>query len=275
MKWGTTVASAVLLLGMITSSIEAKNEDKHTDPIQVIPVSRTPEPDSGQLFISYPRDGEMIRSNPAWIQVRLQGLALGVDSNFPRAKEVANKKYGQSLHIVVDNEPFFSYSGLSIDPFDQEGDYYDQTYKFKIPDDLEEGEHILRIFPARSFGEGYKRPKYFKDVYFYVGKEKPAYSINLNAPYLTYNEPSGTMRLKEGEPVLLDFYVKNCELSKDGYKVRLTIDGKNKRYLTEWSPYYIHGLSKGMHKIRLVLVDKKNRKVPGAFNSVSRRIRID
>lgn len=245
------------------------------EPIQVIPVTRTPEPEAGGLFISYPEDGQLIRTNPVWVQVRLQGYALGTDSNFPRAKEVANKKQGQSLHVIIDNEPFFTYSGLSIDPFDQEGDYYDQSYKFRVPDDLEEGEHILRIFPARSYGEGLKGPRYFKEAVFYVGKKTPSYPENLEDPYLTYNEPSGMLRIKEGEPVLLDFYVHNCDLSEDGYKVRLTIDKGNKRFLTEWRPYYIYGLKKGTHQIRLELVDKKNRRVAGAFNRVIRKIRID
>ncbi len=254
---------------------EEKRREKTKDLIQVIPVTRTPEPEAGGLYISYPQDGEMNNSNPVWIQIRLQGYALGTDSNFVRAREVGNKRQGQSLHVVIDNEPFFPYAGLSIDPFDQEGDYYDQTYKFKVPKGLKEGEHILRIFAARSYGEGLKGPRYFKDAYFYVGKKTPAYSVNLDKPYLTYNEPSGMFRLKEGEPILLDFYVNNCELSEDGYKVRLTIDGGNKRFLTEWRPYYVYGLKSGTHKFKLELVNRKNKRVPGPFSSASHTIKVD
>jgi len=271
----TKLLMSCVLVGSLFLRLDAQEQKEPKSSIQVIPVARTPEPEAGGIFIAYPKDEEMIRSNPVWIQVRVQGFALGTDSNFPRAREIATKKYGQSLHIVVDNQPLFSYSGLSIDPFDQEGDYYDQTYKFKIPFPLDEGEHIVRIFPARSFGEGLKGNRYFKEAYFYVGKKTPEYPVNLERPYLTYNEPSGLFRLRQGEPILLDFYIHNCELSQDGYKVRLTIDGKDKRYLTEWRPYYIYGLKSGTHKIQLDLVSKKNKIVKGPFNSVTREIKID
>jgi hypothetical protein len=73
--------------------------------------------------------------------------------------------------------------------------------------------------------------------------------------------------------VLLDFYITNCQLSKDGYKVRLTIDGSDQRILTNWVPYYLYGLSKGKHRIKLELLDEKNKVVPGAYATVERTFR--
>jgi hypothetical protein len=71
----------------------------------------------------------------------------------------------------------------------------------------------------------------------------------------------------------LDFLISNCELTPDGYKVRLTIDGNVHRTLTSWQPYYIYGLSKGKHTIRLELLNKEE-KVPGSFNDVTRTIYV-
>ena len=96
----------------------------------------------------------------------------------------------------------------------------------------------------------------------------------LDKPYLTYNEPQGEFIVdkRNPKPILLDFYIHNCELSKDGYKVRLTIDNANQRILNSWQPYYIYGLKKGTHKIRLELLDPENSLLPGMFNKVERTI---
>jgi hypothetical protein len=108
---------------------------------------------------------------------------------------------------------------------------------------------------------------------FYVGNgtgEGP----DLSLPYITYNEPSNQMYWTEGSPVLLDFYVTNTELSPDGYKVRLTIDGKVQRIISSWQPYYLYGLKKGSHKIELDLIDETGHAVEGPFSSASQQIAV-
>ncbi len=66
----------------------------------------------------------------------------------------------------------------------------------------------------------------------------------------------------------------NCRLTPDGYKVKLFVDGKQEGILTRWVPYYIYGLKPGKHKVRLVLIDPENKKVPGRFNDVERAFYI-
>ena len=85
--------------------------------------------------------------------------------------EIANSKMGQTIHVVIDNEPYFAINGPSIQPFNEEGFYYNQSYKFEIPTKLKEGFHTIRIFPARSYGESLKGSKTFLSSYFFVGKE--------------------------------------------------------------------------------------------------------
>ncbi|NDB85948.1 MAG: hypothetical protein EB127_25100 [Alphaproteobacteria bacterium] len=63
-------------------------------------------------------------------------------------------------------------------------------------------------------------------------------------------------------------------MSVDGYKVKLTIDGKIQRTLTSWKPYYIYGLKKGKHTFKLELLDPSNKVVPGSFNTVEKTIVI-
>src|SRR3989344_4006522 len=255
------LSTALLYVGMIGSLFA---EGKET--IQVLPVPRTPESKTVLLAIAFPESQEVVPKNPVWVQFRLDGYPLGAGSQFDRADEVVVSSMGQTVHVIVDNQPYFPVEQPAIDPFNEEGSYYDTSYKFRLLDSLSEGLHTIRMFPARSFGESLKGENTFYAVSFYVGEVKDRPVLDLHTPYLTYNEPGDQIPLSEGRPILLDFYLRHCELTPDGYKVRLTIDRKIKRNLTSWQPYYIYGLRKGRHTIRLELIDAKGKKVPGLFN---------
>ena len=240
--------------------------------IQVVPVASTPQNSSTQLEIVLPEEGEVLEENPVYVQFRLRGFALGSNPDFERASELVNSRKGQTIHFIVDNKEYFTYAGPSVAPFDGEGNFYQSNLRVKLPFSLKRGMHTIRAFPARSFGESLKEEDCFSAVTFYI-KERSS-SSPLDGPYLTYNEPSNDLPLVSSKPVLLDFYLTNCELSEDGYKVKLTIDNKTKRTLTDWTPYYIYGLGKGSHTIRLELLNKNNRKVPGPYNDVTKKIRV-
>lgn len=244
------------------------------EQIRVLPVAKTPEASTVVLAMSVPEAGTVLGGNPVWIQFRIDGYALGAASQFPREDEVAVSDMGQTIHVVIDNHPYFSVNEPAIDPFNEDGFYYDTSYKFEIPYSLSEGLHIIRMFPARSFGESLKGENTFFTSFFYVGSQKNRPNIDLTGPFLTYNEPSDQMDLVSNQPVLLDFLVSNCELSQDGYKVRLTVDGKVSRVITAWQPHYIYGLRAGKHQIRLELLNSQNHVVPGVFNTVERTITV-
>ncbi len=100
-------------------------------------------------------------------------------------------------------------------------------------------------------------------------------NIDLQKPYLTYNEPQGRFPKSKSNPILLDFLLSNCDLSADGYKVRFTVDNKVIQTLTDYVPYYLYGLSSGKHTVKLELLDNKDKIVPGYFNVTEREIEID
>jgi len=241
--------------------------------IQVVKVDPSKQPAYVKVTIALPKKGSM-QKNPVWIQTRIRGFALGAISQLPRKNEISTASEVQSLHIVVDDMPYFVFDGLSLDPLEDQGDYDEALYKFKIPFRLSEGLHVLRIFPCRSFGEGLNKQNNFATTYFYVGKKNGSAAF-LNDPYITYNEPTGVIKEQGTKPLLLDFYVHNCELSKDGYKVQLHIDNSVHKELYEETPYYIYGLRKGHHQIRLRLVDKNDELVKGPFNDVLRTIKVE
>lgn len=253
-------------------------EEQPSNPkgLQVVPVDPTRDPDHVETKILYPKENEVKKSSLVKGQIRLDGIALGVDTEQPRKKEVWNDNEGQSLHIFIDNQPYISVNEALIDALDDVEDYFDQTADFEIPFKLQPGMHVIRAFPVRSYNESVKSNKAFAASTFYYQEKKGNSKIDLTQPYLTYNEPQGEYDYdrKNQQPILLDFYVSNCELSKDGYKVRLTIDNENQRILTSWQPYYIYGLKKGQHRIRLELLDPQNNYFPGLFNDVTRTIVI-
>jgi hypothetical protein len=269
----TTVFTTLLATGFCASM---GSEAPNTKSIQVVPVEPSPDPDQVETRILFPKQGEVKSSSPVKGQILLEGFALGVDTEMPRRKEIWDDQEGQSLHIFIDNQPYFAVNEALIDALDDVQDYFDQQADFEIPFKLQPGMHVIRTFPARSYNESVKSERAFAASIFYYQEKKDNPQIDLSKPYITYNEPQGEYDLdrKNPQPILLDFYVTNCELSRDGYKVRLTIDNDNMRVLTSWQPYYIYGLKKGMHRIRLELLDLKNNPVPGMFNDVTRTIVI-
>ncbi len=262
---------AACLLAMAASRTSTEPTESY---IRTMPVARTPESNTIVLVIAVPQDGQHL-STPVWVQFRIDGFALGSGSQFERANEIAQTKMGQTVHVLIDDHPYFPVNEPALDPFNENGFYYDMSFKFELPYRLKEGGHIIRMFPARSFGESLKGDKTFQAIAFYVGgSNKPNINVDLSKPYITYNEPSNQMVLTQDKPVLLDFYVTNTELSPDGYKVLLTIDGKANRKITSWQPYYMYGLKRGRHTIRLELLDENDQLVPGSFNKVQETITI-
>ncbi|MES2273300.1 MAG: hypothetical protein V4487_03830 [Chlamydiota bacterium] len=266
------VLLAITPLMMAMNALADKSSAK--EQIRVMPVARTPESNTIVLKVAVPEKGTVLDGNPVWIQFRIDGYALGSDSQFDRADEIVGTDMGQTIHVVIDDFPYFPINEPAIDPFNEDGYFYDTSYKFEVPFSLKQGMHTIRIFPARSFGESLKGENTFHGTYFYLGSQKNNQNLDLSGPYLTYNEPSDELPLASDKPVLLDFYLTNCELSPDGYKVRLTVDDTINRILTSWQPYYIYGLKKGRHKVLLSLLDSRNLVVPGQFNQVQRTITI-
>ncbi|MES2122754.1 MAG: hypothetical protein V4492_08275 [Chlamydiota bacterium] len=271
------VVTTSLFTLLFSSAFAASQEEPAPNPqgIQVVLVDPTPDPNVVETKILFPKEGEIKKSSPIKGQIRLDGIALGVDTeDTPRRNEVWNDPEGQSLHIFIDNQPYFSVNEAFIDALDDVENYFDQRADFEIPFKLQPGMHVIRAFPVRSFNESIKSDQAFTASIFYYQTKKDSSNVDLSKPYLTYNEPQGEYDYdeKKNQPILLDFYLSNCNLSMDGYKIRLTIDNEVQRNLTSWQPYYIYGLKKGMHRIRLELLDPQNKVVPGVFNDVQRTI---
>jgi len=243
---------------------------------RVVPVAPTPESESVVLTFVFPKEGENYTSSIVKSQMRLRGYPLSVMSNFERAMQLRSNGQGQTVHVIIDNNQYFTLDKGSLYNFDQQRAFYDNVLNFKIPYNLSQGEHLIRAFPARSYGESIKDPESFAIRLFYVKdpQRKNLLKFDPSAPLLTYNEPQGSFDVSETQPILLDFYITNCRLSENGYRVRLKIDGKQQAIITRWVPYYMYGFTKGSHTVTLELIDKKGKKVPGEFNKIKRIIYV-
>ena len=247
------------------------------DEVRVVPVPPTPESNTVVTKIVFPRPYENKRKTPVNVQLRVEGFPLGVITQNDRSKEIYDDPEGQAIHVIVDNEPYLIYNQSFEDSFDENREFYDKIVSFHIPFTLKPGMHVLRVFPARSYGESLKGKGPFSAEIFYFQDRKKSDDLNidLQKPYLTYNEPQGRYPSGSGDPILLDFLLSNCELSQDGYKVRLTVDKEVISTLTKYTLYLLYGLSPGKHTVKLELLDKDNKIVPGFFNVTQREVEID
>lgn len=243
-------------------------------PLQIVPYAPSPAADNIFLRVVLPEYGELLNKAPVSFQLKMVNFALGVTSKnklFPTLRE---DPLGQSIRVVVDNRPYTSVGVLAEDSYNANLDVMRKNLSFKLSD-LEKGEHVIRCFPVTSFGECIKRGNNFDVSTFYVGTKKAAIRQDLSKPYLTYNEPQGEYSLKSAQdPILVDFFISNCTLTRQGYKVRISIDGEVLGMLYQWTPYLLFGLKKGEHTVRLELLDADDILVPGDFNFAERKIVI-
>lgn len=184
---------------------------------------------------------------------------LGEQTNRTSIKNCANAVDGQHIHCIVDNQP---YNAL-----------YKDSAKVKT---LSDGQHIVLSFLSRSYHESIKNKNAYTLTSVITGKSRytARYAApDLTSPMLFYSRPKGEYKGDDTKAVLLDFYLVNVDLSKDGYKVKAEING-NVFMLDKWCGYFIEGLPLGENTIKLTLVDAKGKKVEGAFNETERKIKL-
>ncbi len=262
----------LLCIGGVSKVVAGEGSD-----IRVVPMRRAQESNTAALKLIFPQQYENKKKTPVNVQLRVEGFPLGIKTPGEHSSKFINSTDGQSIHVVIDNHPYIAYNQSFEDSFDENREFYDKILSFPIPFTLDRGQHVIRCFPAFSYGESLKGKGCFQSRVFYYQDQAKSKAINFDPdkPFLTYNEPQGHYSVKKTGPVLLDFYITNCQLSEDGYKVRFSVNNHIIQELTEWVPYAIYGLKKGTHKIKLELLDSNGKNVPGYFNITERQIFLD
>ena len=214
---------------------------------------------SAQLEIRSPSEGAVLPAGqPVSLEMAIEGFELGKLTEGSGSNMLAYSKNGQHIHVIVDNKPYMA--------------IYDVSSPVDLGD-LGPGVHTVEAFASRSWHESVKSPGARKLVTFYVGSKSGTAPVDPGKPLLTYSRPKGTYEGADAQMIMVDFYLTNATLSPTDYKARVTIDGKS-TVVDSWNPYHVHGLEKGMHTVKIELIDPDGNVVPGAYNSTEREIEV-
>jgi hypothetical protein len=208
-----------------------------------------PEAGAVSLSIVSPQMGETVEGPSVAIAFDLQNYEVYFDSTTGK---------GQHIHVILDNEAYIPH--YSIEPY--------------VFENLEPGTHTVRAFPSREWHESVKDPDAFAMVTFHVGEADGNNAPDPTAPLLTYSRPKGEYSGEMAERILVDYWVKNCELGVDDHRVRLRIDGHAQEFI-KWEPYWVEDLGPGEHVFKLELIAPGGAPEPGPFNSTERTITVN
>lgn len=78
--------------------------------------------------------------------------------------------------------------------------------------------------------------------------------------------------LPQNNIAILDFCLVNTSLSENSNKVKVTFNGTTSIVVDKWTSYRIDGLSENKNTIRIELIDKLGKLIPGPFNDSGVRI---
>ncbi|MBK8443515.1 MAG: phosphopeptide-binding protein [Sphingobacteriales bacterium] len=227
-------------------------------PITLSPVSGSPEFSNAAIALQSPKSGAAAEAGKVAFDFDVKNYQLGSQTPDAAQKMCSNSDKGQHIHLILNNQPYDAY-------------YTDTMSKV-----LEPNYYVGLAFLSRSYHESIKNKEAYQLFDFTVGKpaEGASSKTDLKAPHLFYSRPKGNYVGKGNiEKILLDFYLTNCDLSNDGYKVRATING-TQFLLNQWQPYFIENLPIGDNTIKLELLDKTGNLVPSPFNPVERKIGV-
>ena len=191
----------------------------------------------------------IVDSNSNKFTFEVENYKLGNQTEKTHVPNLANSDKGQHIHLITNNGP------------------YSAHYESEFEKYIEEKNSIILAFLSRSYHESVKNKNAY--VLMQTGEK-----YNLNNEYIFYSRPKGKYSGNAAEKILLDFYLVNTEISKEGNRVRVTINDQE-FMIYKWVPYYIEGLQKGETTIKLELLNNNNKLVETEFNPTTRTIKID
>lgn len=222
--------------------------------LRLIPLKGSSEFQDATLEVNAPKEKEKLKAGPVEFKFEVKNYHLKSQTPNSNCPHCNNSKDGQHIHLILNNEPYIA--------------IYDTTHKV----DLKDGQYVALSFLSRSFHESIKQFQAFDLRQFTVGttKTKP---YDLTKPMLFYSRPKGEYVGEFAKNILLDFYLTNTDLASDGNKVKATING-NEFVIEKWQPFIIQGLPMGESTIKLELIDKNGKAVPGPYNTIERKITL-
>ncbi len=239
------------------------------EQVRIVKVERSNPFPKARVRVVSPQNGGSFFSFSPEIELEVENYELGVQTLSPRREKIANSAKGQHIHVVVDNKPYKA--------------IYDASKPIRL-EGLVLGPHTLVVFPSRSYHESVKSADAVHVVNFNIvsafGMRSP---LELYAPGIIYSRPKGEYKGEDAERIMVDFYLYNTVLSKEGYKVKLSVfEGTEpasgslvaSEVFHEWRPAFVEGLESGLYTFRIELIDPYGGKISGKFGGEDRVVTV-
>lgn len=127
--------------------------------------------------------------------------------------------------------------------------------------DVQKGDNLFLCFLSRSYDLSLKTKK--SSFLFKINADPSGCfsETDLSDTVVALLQPRGDFEPTNQDKILFDFFLKNVDL-KDGKYVDLSIDDVAFK-ITKWAPFWISGLSKGEHEIKIDLKTKDGKSIKG------------
>jgi hypothetical protein len=233
---------------------EVRAAEPHDEPVRKAERAVKPPTNTGaaihagqpvRVVVESPQEGEVVPWETVDVFVRSENYAIGDGGN--------------RLHVIVDN-------GSPVE--------HANELKPVVLHGLAPGAHVVRVYAVKPDGRMLADPEAKARVNFYVRRKDFSNFQPEDQPYLTVNVPMAGTAFPDAEgKVWLDFHAHNVSLSKEGYRVRFSLDGVETT-LPSGEPYAWMGLSEGRHRLVVELIDEEGDPVSEIFARVERSFEI-
>ncbi|MGV3540123.1 MAG: hypothetical protein ACO1OQ_09940 [Rufibacter sp.] len=224
--------------------------------LKVYSYSNSVDFPDADLELNKPEKNGKVTGDSVQFEYEVKNYQLSQQTPDAGTHEHANSKEGQHIHNIVDNEPYTAH------------------YKPSFKKAIKPGQHVVLSFLSRSYHESIKHEEAYDLRVINVGNGgNNNLKFDENGQHLFYSRPKGEYTGADTKKVMLDFYLVNTTLAKDGNKVRATING-NEFILDQWLPYLVEGLPMGENTFKLELINSQGQVIPGPFNTVERKITL-
>jgi len=277
MKTNTLLAlsagSILLFSACGNSNTAGTNGTATTDTVKSVPlpavslamVSASPDYKDASISVSAKGEKNGKDSTKVTFTFEVKNYELKMQTTDNGNKMCNNSAQGQHIHFILDNSP---YKAL-----------YEPKNEVVLANDGKE--HFLMAFLSRSYHESIKSKGAALVYHFKIDDKGNLKKLeDPKTPMVFYSRPKGDYVGKDTTNVLLDYYVWNCTLATDGYKVKAEIANENResqKYTTtldKWEPNFIQNLGTGKGKVILTLLDKDGKPADGPMTTITREFNL-
>jgi hypothetical protein len=205
----------------------------------------------------------------------------------PTANQVIPAAKASDFEVKVDVKNWQTATGSSHVHLILDDKPYKPLYDTKAPvklsdlpggDALTPGQHVLVAFPSRPNHESVKTAGALAILPFWIDKKGDA-TVDVKKPLLIYSRPKGDYKGDMANHVIVDFYLANDKLAPGGDHVHIAVAGPGADNLSADAtafgpPYFLDNLQDGSYTVKLDLLDKDGKNLPGPWSSSSRTINI-